>query len=98
MTYAERSAPVLPRSDAFRLPLCLAFVMSFLAFRPEYFDPKRKTLYSISRFHVKGCAFVCWGVMVDILPYLLSLDIPHGAVSGAHASTQLIIRVNFLWS
>ena len=24
--------------------------------------------------------------------------IPHGAVSGAHASTQLIIRVNFLWS
>ena len=42
-------------------------------------------------------AFIAF-FMVDILPCFLSLDIPHGAVSGAHASTQLIIRVNFLWS
>ena len=72
MTCAERSAPVLPRADAFRLPLCLAFVMSFLAFRPKYFDPKRKTLYSISRFHVKGVRVYLLG-RHGTLPYLLSL-------------------------
>ena len=39
MTYAERSAPVLPSADAFRLSLCFAFVMFLSLFAQDTFVP-----------------------------------------------------------
>ena len=42
--------------------------------------------------------FVSFRMVHLLLSPAAAGTIPHGAVSGAHASAQLIIRVNFLWS
>ena len=64
MTYAERSAPVLPRADAFRLPLCLAFVMFFSLFARGTLTPSGNHYTLFLVFTSRGARLFVGGVMV----------------------------------